>query len=115
MSVLQTVRRVETLRWNSQSAAARRASEHRQGRAEHGPGAERDVRNDSTRSRDLQDPCRHPPDYTESSVRAHSGSSMEEFGQIVAAAISVHLTQNHALSQFLYMIVRTAVVAVRYA
>jgi hypothetical protein len=40
---------------------------------------------------------------------------MEEFGQIVAAAISVHLTQDHALSQFLYMIVRTAVVAVRYA
>lgn len=40
---------------------------------------------------------------------------MEEFGQIVAAATSVHLTQNHALGQFLYMIVRTAVVSVRYA
>ena len=39
---------------------------------------------------------------------------MEEFGQIVAAAISVHLPQNHALSQFLHMIVRTAVVSVRY-
>jgi hypothetical protein len=34
---------------------------------------------------------------------------MEEFGPIVAAAISVRLNQDHALSQLLYMIVRTAV------